>query len=186
MLLPRPAPRSTRTPWPCATKRGDAARGERDAVLLGLDLLRDADAHSRAILRPRTRQLYNAGRPIYTDAVLRETRDGQTILDGKAVAQRGARRRWRARVEALRARRGIVPGLATVLVGDDPASRVYVGTRRRPAPRSAWSRSATRLAGRRRRTAELLAPGRGAERARRRARHPRAAAAARRHRRATP
>jgi methylenetetrahydrofolate dehydrogenase (NADP+)/methenyltetrahydrofolate cyclohydrolase len=49
------------------------------------------------------------------------------ILDGKAVAQ--AVRAEAARdVEALRAR-GVVPGLATVLVGDDPASRVYVGSK---------------------------------------------------------
>jgi methylenetetrahydrofolate dehydrogenase (NADP+)/methenyltetrahydrofolate cyclohydrolase len=52
-----------------------------------------------------------------------------TILDGKAVAQ--AVRAEAARdVEALRAR-GVVPGLATVLVGDDPASRVYVGSKER-------------------------------------------------------
>jgi methylenetetrahydrofolate dehydrogenase (NADP+)/methenyltetrahydrofolate cyclohydrolase len=52
-----------------------------------------------------------------------------TILDGKAVAQ--AVRAEAARgVEALRAR-GVVPGLATVLVGDDAASRVYVGTKER-------------------------------------------------------
>ncbi|MEO6025270.1 MAG: tetrahydrofolate dehydrogenase/cyclohydrolase catalytic domain-containing protein, partial [Candidatus Binatia bacterium] len=52
-----------------------------------------------------------------------------TILDGKAVAQ--AVRAEAARdVETLRTR-GIVPGLATVLVGDDPASRVYVGSKER-------------------------------------------------------
>lgn len=52
-----------------------------------------------------------------------------TILDGKAVAQ--AVRAEAARdVEALRTR-GVVPGLATVLVGDDPASRVYVGSKER-------------------------------------------------------
>ncbi len=52
-----------------------------------------------------------------------------TILDGKAVAQ--AVRAEAARdVDALRTR-GIVPGLATVLVGDDPASRVYVGSKER-------------------------------------------------------
>jgi methylenetetrahydrofolate dehydrogenase (NADP+) / methenyltetrahydrofolate cyclohydrolase len=52
-----------------------------------------------------------------------------TILDGKAVAQ--AVRAEAARdVEALRTR-GIVPALATVLVGDDPASRVYVGSKER-------------------------------------------------------
>jgi methylenetetrahydrofolate dehydrogenase (NADP+)/methenyltetrahydrofolate cyclohydrolase len=50
------------------------------------------------------------------------------ILDGKAVAQT-VRAEVARQVEALRARRGIVPGLATVLVGDDPASHVYVGTK---------------------------------------------------------
>jgi methylenetetrahydrofolate dehydrogenase (NADP+)/methenyltetrahydrofolate cyclohydrolase len=49
---------------------------------------------------------------------------GQTI-DGKAVAET-VREEIRRRVIAL-AGRGIVPGLATVLVGDDPASDVYVG-----------------------------------------------------------
>ena len=52
-----------------------------------------------------------------------------TILDGKAVAQVVRAEAARA-VEALRAR-GVVPGLATVLVGDDPASRVYVGSKER-------------------------------------------------------
>ena len=52
-----------------------------------------------------------------------------TILDGKAVAQAVRAEAARA-VEALRAR-GIVPGLATVLVGEDPASRVYVGSKER-------------------------------------------------------
>lgn len=50
------------------------------------------------------------------------------ILDGKAVAS-AVRGEVASHVEALRTRRGIVPGLATVLVGDDPASRVYVGTK---------------------------------------------------------
>ena len=52
-----------------------------------------------------------------------------TILDGKAVAQAVRAEAARA-VDALRAR-GVVPGLATVLVGDDPASRVYVGSKER-------------------------------------------------------
>lgn len=46
------------------------------------------------------------------------------IIDGKEIAAR-VREEVRARVEKLRAR-GVVPGLATVLVGDDPASAVYV------------------------------------------------------------
>jgi methylenetetrahydrofolate dehydrogenase (NADP+)/methenyltetrahydrofolate cyclohydrolase len=49
------------------------------------------------------------------------------ILDGKVVAER-VRAEVGRRVAAL-AERGIVPGLATVLVGDDPASRVYVGSK---------------------------------------------------------
>jgi len=46
------------------------------------------------------------------------------ILDGKAVAL--AIREDLARRVAELARRGIVPGLGTVLVGDDPGSRAYV------------------------------------------------------------
>ncbi|TMA41701.1 MAG: bifunctional methylenetetrahydrofolate dehydrogenase/methenyltetrahydrofolate cyclohydrolase FolD [Deltaproteobacteria bacterium] len=51
---------------------------------------------------------------------------GQTI-DGKAVAA-AVREEVRERVARL-AVRGIVPGLAAILVGDDPASRVYVGNK---------------------------------------------------------
>jgi methylenetetrahydrofolate dehydrogenase (NADP+)/methenyltetrahydrofolate cyclohydrolase len=46
------------------------------------------------------------------------------ILDGKRVAQ-VVRAEVAERVRRLRAR-GVVPGLAVVLVGDDPASQVYV------------------------------------------------------------
>jgi methylenetetrahydrofolate dehydrogenase (NADP+)/methenyltetrahydrofolate cyclohydrolase len=48
-----------------------------------------------------------------------------TIIDGKAVAAR-VRARVREEVEALAAATGVRPGLATVLVGDDPASTIYV------------------------------------------------------------
>jgi methylenetetrahydrofolate dehydrogenase (NADP+)/methenyltetrahydrofolate cyclohydrolase len=51
---------------------------------------------------------------------------GETI-DGKAVAA-AVRAEVRARVASLAAH-GIVPGLATVLVGDDPASHLYVGSK---------------------------------------------------------
>ncbi|HTG47931.1 MAG TPA: bifunctional 5,10-methylenetetrahydrofolate dehydrogenase/5,10-methenyltetrahydrofolate cyclohydrolase [Actinomycetota bacterium] len=47
------------------------------------------------------------------------------ILDGKAVAAQ-IRSEVAERVRAL-AEKGIVPGLAAVLVGDDQASRIYVG-----------------------------------------------------------
>jgi methylenetetrahydrofolate dehydrogenase (NADP+)/methenyltetrahydrofolate cyclohydrolase len=46
------------------------------------------------------------------------------IIDGKAVSAE-VRARVRADVEALVAE-GVKPGLATILVGDDPASQVYV------------------------------------------------------------
>ena len=52
-----------------------------------------------------------------------------TILDGKAAAA-AIKAELAVRVAAL-ADRGIVPGLGTVLVGDDPGSRAYVGGKHR-------------------------------------------------------
>lgn len=48
-----------------------------------------------------------------------------TIIDGKAIAA-DVRAEVAGRARRLRAR-GVTPGLAFVLVGDDPASRIYVG-----------------------------------------------------------
>ena len=50
-------------------------------------------------------------------------------LDGKAAAA-GIKAELRERVAALRDR-GITPGIATVLVGADPASQLYVGMKHR-------------------------------------------------------
>lgn len=50
---------------------------------------------------------------------------GATRIDGKAVAE-ALRGRMREAVADLKARHGAVPGLAVVLVGEDPASEVYV------------------------------------------------------------
>ncbi len=47
------------------------------------------------------------------------------IIDGRALARRLSEE-TRASVAALRDARGVVPGLAVVLLGDDPASQVYV------------------------------------------------------------
>ncbi len=52
-----------------------------------------------------------------------------SIIDGKAIAAE-VRREVASRVEGLRAR-GVVPGLAAVLVGDDPASKIYVDGKER-------------------------------------------------------
>src|SRR5581483_2503821 len=52
-----------------------------------------------------------------------------TIIDGKAVASQ-VRAEVAERVRALQAR-GVNPGLAAVLVGDDPASHIYVGSKQK-------------------------------------------------------
>ena len=49
------------------------------------------------------------------------------VIDGHAVA-RQVREQCRLQAQALKAR-GVVPGLAVVIVGDDPASRVYVANK---------------------------------------------------------
>lgn len=46
-------------------------------------------------------------------------------IDGKAFAE-GLRGHIKSQVEAIKAAHGITPGLAVVLVGEDPASQVYV------------------------------------------------------------
>jgi methylenetetrahydrofolate dehydrogenase (NADP+) / methenyltetrahydrofolate cyclohydrolase len=53
-----------------------------------------------------------------------------TIIDGKEVAAR-VRAEVARDVAAFRERTGLGPGLATILVGDDPASRVYVSNKRK-------------------------------------------------------
>jgi methylenetetrahydrofolate dehydrogenase (NADP+) / methenyltetrahydrofolate cyclohydrolase len=50
------------------------------------------------------------------------------LIDGRAVAAR-ARAEVAEEVRAFQAEHGRVPGLATVLVGDDPASAVYVNSK---------------------------------------------------------
>ena len=47
------------------------------------------------------------------------------VIDGKAFAA-GLRARIAAEVADLKAKHGLTPGLAVVLVGEDPASKVYV------------------------------------------------------------
>jgi methylenetetrahydrofolate dehydrogenase (NADP+)/methenyltetrahydrofolate cyclohydrolase len=52
------------------------------------------------------------------------------LIDGKAVAAR-LRADVAAEVAAFQAEHGHAPGLATILIGDDPASQVYVGGKQR-------------------------------------------------------
>jgi methylenetetrahydrofolate dehydrogenase (NADP+)/methenyltetrahydrofolate cyclohydrolase len=49
------------------------------------------------------------------------------IIDGKAIA-RDLRSALKVRADALKAR-GMTPGLAVIIVGDDPASKVYVANK---------------------------------------------------------
>ncbi len=53
-----------------------------------------------------------------------------SIIDGKAIAA-SVRAQVAEQVAAFTKRSGRVPGLATVLVGEDPASAVYVGAKQR-------------------------------------------------------
>jgi methylenetetrahydrofolate dehydrogenase (NADP+) / methenyltetrahydrofolate cyclohydrolase len=59
-----------------------------------------------------------------------EARVSARVIDGKAVAAR-VRERVAADATQLAAELGRAPGLATVLVGDDPASHVYVRNKRK-------------------------------------------------------
>jgi len=52
-----------------------------------------------------------------------------TVIDGRAVGAR-VRAEVARDVDALRAETGRAPGLATILVGEDPASAVYVANKR--------------------------------------------------------
>jgi len=48
------------------------------------------------------------------------------IIDGNKIAQ-DIRKEIRQSVLELKEQKGVVPGLAVILVGDDPASKIYVG-----------------------------------------------------------
>jgi len=52
------------------------------------------------------------------------------LIDGTAIAAQ-IRRETAEAVEKLKKEHGIVPGLATVLVGENPASKAYVGSKQR-------------------------------------------------------
>lgn len=49
------------------------------------------------------------------------------IIDGKTIAGQ-VRAEWKLRADALKAR-GVTPGMAVIIVGNDPASKVYVANK---------------------------------------------------------
>ena len=71
---------------------------------------------------------------------------GAQIIDGKAVAA-SLRRDVAARVAQLTSSHGIQPGLAVVLVGNDPASEVYVGSKARSTVETGMRSFEHRLSG---------------------------------------
>ena len=66
------------------------------------------------------------------------------IIDGKAFAE-GLRERIAVEVAKLKADHGLVPGLAVVLVGEDPASQVYVRNKGKAAEAAGIAASDHRL-----------------------------------------
>ena len=70
---------------------------------------------------------------------MNDTATDTRIIDGKAFAA-GVRAKVAAQVDALRSRHEIEPGLAVVLVGENPASEVYVRNKARQT-RAAGMRS---------------------------------------------
>ena len=67
-----------------------------------------------------------------------------TIIDGKAVA-RESNERVAAAVAQFKAAQGSAPGLVVVLVGEDPASKVYVGNKEREAKAAGFNSIQHRL-----------------------------------------
>ena len=99
-----------------------------------------------------------------------------TIIDGKAFAA-GLRARIAAAVAALKRRMACTPGLAVVLVGDDPASQVYVRNKAQQTVEAGHALRRAQAAGDDRR-GRAAGAGRAAQRRPARRRHPGAAAAA--------
>ena len=53
-----------------------------------------------------------------------------TIIDGKIVAEQ-VKARVKTEVQELKAKCGVTPGLATVLIGERPDSKVYVASKQK-------------------------------------------------------
>ncbi len=70
--------------------------------------------------------------------------DQARIIDGKAAAA-ALRAEIGREVAAIKAQRGLAPGLHVVLVGEDPASRVYVASKERLAAEIGMNSVAHRL-----------------------------------------
>ena len=65
------------------------------------------------------------------------------VIDGQTVAAK-LRERVAAVVAELEARHGVTPGLAAIIVGDDPASQLYVRNKGRACGCVAGARTTCR------------------------------------------
>lgn len=66
------------------------------------------------------------------------------LIDGKALSQKMQAELGR-KVERLKEQHGIIPGLAVILVGDNPASQVYVRNKERSALEAGFKSETLRL-----------------------------------------
>lgn len=66
------------------------------------------------------------------------------IIDGKALAQK-MQKKLAEKVARLKAEKGIVPGLVVILVGENPASQVYVRNKERSAFAAGFKSQVVRL-----------------------------------------
>ncbi|HEN9275666.1 TPA: bifunctional methylenetetrahydrofolate dehydrogenase/methenyltetrahydrofolate cyclohydrolase [Streptococcus agalactiae] len=66
------------------------------------------------------------------------------LIDGKALSQKMQAELGR-KVEGLKEQHGIIPGLAVILVGDNPASQVYVRNKERSALEAGFKSETLRL-----------------------------------------
>src|SRR3546814_16016550 len=73
--------------------------------------------------------LFRSERALTSSAASRTAGEAD-LIDGKAFAA-GLTARVAAAVTGLKAEHGLTPGLAVVLVGEDPASQVYVRSKAR-------------------------------------------------------
>ena len=64
------------------------------------------------------------------------------VIDGKAFAAK-LREKIARQVKQLQSQHGFTPGLAVVMVGEDPASKVYVRNKGEQTAQPAWRASRT-------------------------------------------
>lgn len=66
------------------------------------------------------------------------------VIDGKALATK-MQTELADKVAKLKADKGIIPGLVVILVGEDPASQVYVGNKERSAVKAGFKSEVVRV-----------------------------------------